>query len=110
MSEEKLSEKICTTPELRENCSCISCKNSTCEKPEVKKVIPAKDDFKALLAIYVEERRSILEYSVKTHSEWAYSVVSRHIEEIEKFTTIEQIDNDLREHLRMSFDEWYDTF
>jgi hypothetical protein len=75
----------------------------------LKEEIPARDDFKALLAIYINERKSLVKNCINISHEWLISVVNGHIREIEKFTTFEQIDNDLREHLRMSFDEWYET-
>jgi hypothetical protein len=70
---------------------------------------PARDDIKALIAIFIVERRTFLESSFIRSHEYIQSVFLYHIESLKSIETVEAFDDLLRRHLRMSFDEWYES-
>ena len=67
-----------------------------------------KDDFESVLKIYVEERNSLLE-NIPIHHEYFRSILAHHVYKISKFTTFEELEDDMITHLKMSYTEWWET-
>jgi hypothetical protein len=65
-----------------------------------------KNDIKKLVKIFIKERVSTLN---KIHDDYVKSVMHNHLDELEKINTEEALDKELKTHLRMSFDEWFES-
>jgi hypothetical protein len=65
-----------------------------------------KDEIKKLVEIFIKERKSALN---KIHDDYISSVMHDHLEGLKKITTEVTLDEELKKHLRMSFDEWFES-
>jgi hypothetical protein len=65
-----------------------------------------KDEIKKLVKVFIAERVGVLN---KIHDDYTKSVVQDHLDSIEKFSTEKELNDELVRHLRMTFDEWFES-
>jgi hypothetical protein len=65
-----------------------------------------KDEIKKLVKIFIAERAGVLN---KIHDDYTKSVVQEHLDKVQEFTTEKELNDDLVRHLRMTFEEWFES-
>ena len=77
------------------------------ETAGVRDLMPVKkDEIKKLVKIFIAERVGVLN---KIHDDYTRSVIQDHLDGVEKFTTEKELNDELSRHLRMSFEEWFES-